>query len=510
MDYMKKSYVIFFASYLFSQNNFLVDHEMVAKIREEGFQRSEIANTLSYMTDVLGARLTNSDDMRIAQDWAIKEMKRIGLKNTKIEPFMDYGVSWDNEFFSLHLLEPDKQVMVGYPIAHTPGIDGRKQLSVELVEIKTKGDLNKYKGKLKGKAVLATPPPKIDLDKYRTGTPRYTENELLELSQKPFPNAPRSPRPPRNPDLVSSVERNSFFKDQGVVAILESSSGWIAAVRGFARPGAKQDKWGRQETLDHLPIVAVTPEHYNRMVRIAKRNIPIKIELEIRTKIGKNRRKARNILGEIPGTDKKDEVVMLGAHFDTWHASPNASDNTSGVAVMLEAIRILSVLDIKPRRTIRIALWSGEEQGLHGSREYVNKHFGNPNDPKVGQKSSYNKFSAYFNQDYGPGQYRGIYLQGNEHVRQAFSSWMKPFKDLGMTTISSQSACCTDHIPFDRSGLPAFQFLQDRVGGTGGHTNLDYYDTIPIDDIKKNAVIVASFVYHTAMLEKPLPRKKNK
>ena len=215
MDYMKKSYVIFFASYLFSQNNFLVDHEMVAKIREEGFQRSEIANTLSYMTDVLGARLTNSDDMRIAQDWAIKEMKRIGLKNTKIDPFMDYGVSWDNEFFSLHLLEPDKQVMVGYPIAHTPGIDGRKQLSVELVEIKTKGDLNKYKGKLKGKAVLATPPPKIDLDKYRTGTPRYTENELLELSQKPFPNAPRSPRPPRNPDLVSSVERNLFFKDQG-------------------------------------------------------------------------------------------------------------------------------------------------------------------------------------------------------------------------------------------------------------------------------------------------------
>ena len=177
---------------------------------------------------------------------------------------------------------------------------------------------------------------------------------------------------------------------------------------------------------------------------------------------------------------------------------------------MLEAIRILSVLDIKPRRTIRIALWSGEEQGLHGSREYVNKHFGNPNDPKVGQKSSYNKFSAYFNQDYGPGQYRGIYLQGNEHVRQAFSSWMKPFKDLGMTTISSQSACCTDHIPFDRSGLPAFQFLQDRVGGTGGHTNLDYYDTIPIEDIKKNAVIVASFVYHTAMLDKPLPRKKNK
>ena len=493
----------------FGQLTYEVDWETVAKIREEGFQRSEIANTLSYMTDVLGARLTNSEDMRRAQDWAVKEMKRIGLKNTKIEPFMDYGVSWDNEYFSLHLLEPDQQVMVGYPIAHTPGIDGRKKLSVSLVEIKTKSDLKKYRGKLRGKAVLATPPPKIDLDRYRKGTPRYTDSELFEISQKPFPKEPGGPRPPSNPDLVSAIERNSFFKDEGVIAILESHSGWIAAVRGFARPGAKQDKWGREETLDHLPIVAVTPEHYNRMVRIAKRDIPIKIELEIRNKIGKNRRKARNTIGEIPGTDLKDEVVMLGAHFDTWHASPNASDNTSGVAVMLEAMRILKAIDAKPRRTIRIALWSGEEQGIHGSREYVNKHFGNPNDPAIGKKRDYDKFSAYFNQDYGPGQYRGIYLQDNEHVRQAFTAWMSPFKDLGMTTIGSQSVGSTDHIPFDRAGLPAFQFLQDRVGGTGGHTNLDYYDTIPIEDIKKNAVIVASFVYHTAMLDNPLPRKNN-
>ena len=176
---------------------------------------------------------------------------------------------------------------------------------------------------------------------------------------------------------------------------------------------------------------------------------------------------------------------------------------------MLEAMRILKAIDVKPRRTIRIALWSGEEQGLHGSREYVNKHFGNPNDPDIGKKDGYEKFSAYFNQDYGPGQYRGIYLQDNQHVRKAFTSWMKPFKDLGMTTIGSQSVGSTDHIPFDKAGLPAFQFLQDRVGGTGGHTNLDFYDTIPIEDIKKNAVIVASFVYHTAMLNNSLPRKKS-
>ena len=258
---MKRIIFILLTGLLFSQDKYAVDWETVAKIREEGFQRSEIASTLSYMTDVLGARLTNSEDMRRAQDWAVKEMKRIGLRNTKIEPFMDYGVSWDNEYFSLHLLEPDRQLMVGYPIAHTPGIDGRKKLSVVLVEIKTKSDLKKYKGKLRGKAVLATPPPKIDLERYRKGTPRYTESELFEISQKPLPKEPRGPRPPSNPDLVSAVERNSFFKDEGVIAILESRSGWIAAVRGFARPGAKQDKWGREETLDHLPIVAVTPEH---------------------------------------------------------------------------------------------------------------------------------------------------------------------------------------------------------------------------------------------------------
>ena len=493
---------------IFAQSSYPVDLKVVAKIREEGFQRSEITNTLSYMTDVLGARLTNSDAMYEAQEWAIKEMKKMGLKNTSIEPFMDYGVSWDYDYFSLHLIEPDYQPMLGYPIAHTPGIKGKQSLTVVRANISTKDDFKKYRGKLKGKAVLSSPMPKVDQERYRTGRPRYTEEQLKEISENPFPDPPRGPRPPANPNLVSAVEKNKFYKDEGVAVILESRSGWIAAVRGFARPGAKIDVYDRNETLNHLPIVAVTPEHYNRMYRIAERGIKIKIDIEISTTVGQKRRDARNVLGEIPGSDLKDEIVMLGAHFDTWHASPNASDNSSGVAVMLEAMRILKKIDAKPRRTIRVALWSGEEQGLHGSREYVYKHFGNPNDPKIGKKKAYDKLSAYYNQDYGPGQYRGIFLQENEHVREIFASWMEPFKDLGMTTIGFQKKCCTDHVSFDRSGLPAFQFLQDRIGGTGGHTNLDFYDTIPIDDIKKNAVILASFVYHTAMLDERLPRKK--
>jgi Zn-dependent M28 family amino/carboxypeptidase len=278
-------------------------------------------------------------------------------------------------------------------------------------------------------------------------------------------------------------------------------------VRGFARPGTREDRWGREASLNSLPIIAVTPEHYNRMYRIREREIAVTVEVEVRNAIGESREQASNVLGEIAGSDLADEIVMMGAHIDTWHASPNAADNTSGVGVVLEAARILNAIGAQPRRTIRVALWAGEEQGLHGSREYVHKHFGNPNDPEVGVKPDYDKLSAYFNQDYGPGQYRGIFLQGNEHARRTFSAWMAPFADLGMTAISIQSVGSTDHIPFDRAGLPGFQFIQDRVGGTGGHTNLDFYDTLPIEDLMKNAVIMASFVYHAAMADERIPRK---
>jgi Zn-dependent M28 family amino/carboxypeptidase len=255
-------------------------------------------------------------------------------------------------------------------------------------------------------------------------------------------------------------------------------------------------------------MVAVTPEHYNRMYRLLERGMPVSVEVEVRNRLGETREQARNVLAEIPGSDLAHEVVMMGAHFDTWHASPNASDNTSGVAVVLEAARILRAVGARPRRTIRLALWSGEEQGLHGSREYVRKHFGDPGDPEVGVKPGYETFSVYFNQDYGPGLYRGVWLQGNEHVRPIFQAWMEPFHDLGMTTLSIRSVGSTDHIPFENVGLPAFQFLQDRAGGTGGHTNLDFFDTLPLDDLMKNAVIMASFVYHAAMMDEQMPRKR--
>ena len=492
-----------------------VDWDVVAQIREEGLQRSQIANTLSYMADVLGARLTNSIAMDKAQRWAVEEMKRVGLNGIDREPFMDYGISWDNEYVSIHQLEPDYPPMVGYPIAHTPGTNGKQELQAIIADVRTRQDLETLEGKIRGVAVLSTPPAIIDLSRFETGTPKRSAQEMRELAEAVVPPPPGPdpyfsrlyPDPPQNPDVLTAAERLAFYVKEGVTVVLESSSGWPGAVRGFARPGAKIDLWSREATMSSVPIVAVTPEHYNRMYRILRRGIPVSLEVEVRNSHGTSVEQASNVLGEIPGTDLAQEVVMMGAHFDTWHASPNASDNTSGVAVVLEAARNLKAIGAEPRRTIRVALWSGEEQGLYGSRAYVREHFGNPNDTNIGTTPEYETFSAYFNQDYGPGQYRGIWLQENEHVRQIFKAWMEPLHDMGMTTISLQGVGSTDHVPFDNIGLPAFQFLQARVGGTGGHTNLDFFDTVPIEDLMKNAVIMASFAYHAAMADERIPRK---
>ncbi len=485
-----------------------VDWAMVARIREEGLQRSHVMEYEGYMVDVLGARLTNSRDMQRGQQWLLAEMNRMGLANVAAEPFGDYGVTWDNEYVSLHLLEPDYTPMTAYPIAYTPGTDGRKTAQAVVVDLQVRGDLDRYRGTLRGKVALVTPPARIDVAALYAGSPRLTDADLHTLEATVI--APARPAPPRavpRPDALTPAERLAFYKAEGVVAVLQSESGWIGAVRGYGRPGAREDGWARAGMLASPPVVAVTPEHYNRMFRILGRGIPVTVEIEVRNRIGERVEKAANVVGEIPGSDLRDEVVMLGGHFDTWHASPNATDNTSGVAVALEAMRILKAVGAHPRRTIRVALWSGEEQGLFGSRAYVRQHFGDPRDSTVGVKPEYEKLSAYFNQDYGAGQYRGIYLQGNEAARALLTAWMEPFRDFGMTTVSNQSVGSTDHVPFDDVGLPAFQFLQDRLAGTGGHTNLDYLDTILPDDLMKNAVVMASYVWHAANADTRMPRK---
>jgi hypothetical protein len=488
----------------------VIDWDMAAKIREEGLQRSQVMDIVGYMTDVLGGRLTLSEGMKRAQLWAKDKMEKLGLENVVIEPFMDYGAAWDNEYFSLHMLEPEYQPMMGFPLAYTSGTKGKVVAPAVIAsDIQTKKDLDRYKGRLKGAIVLSTPPYTLDMAALTQGVSRLTADDLKQIEEAVVPRPQRAPTPPPppNPDLVKAEERMEFFRAEGAVAVLQCTGGQLGSVVGFSRPGANEDKWSREKTLGTLPIIAVTPEHYNRMFRVVKRNIPVKIEVEVRNRVGDKVEKASNVLGEIRGTDLADEIVMVGAHYDSWHEAAGASDTAAGCAVALEAARILKAIGAKPRRTIRVAFWGGEEQGLHGSREYVHAHFGNPRDPKIGVKPDYEKFSAYFNQDYGAGQYRGIYLQGNERVRRLFAAWMEPFRDFGMTALSIQSVGSTDHVSFDAAGLPGFQFIQDRLGGTAGHTNLDFFDTLRAEDLMKNAVVEAFFVYQAAMADERIPRK---
>jgi carboxypeptidase Q len=490
------------------------DWDMVARIREEGLQRSQVWDIVGYMTDVIGPRLTLSQDMKKGHAWAKETFAKMGLENIALEPFMDYGVPWDVEYTSIHMLEPDYQMMVGYPLAHTPGTKGKLTLPVVIVDFQTKTDMAKLAGKLKGAAILMTPPAAVDPYAFTTTVNRYTDEDLKKLEETVLP-APR-PTPPgaaaggRNPDLVRPEDKLAFFKAEGALVVFQCPSGRPGLVTGFARPGTKDDKWSYEATMASLPILSITPEHYNRMYRILKRGVPVKVEVEVRTRVGKERETANNLVGEIPGTDLKDEVVIIGAHFDTWHASPSPSDDGAACAVALEAARILKAIGAKPRRTIRVAWWGGEEQGLYGSGEYVKAHFGDPRDAKIGKKPDYEKFSAYFNMDYGAGAFRGIYLQGNERARRMMAAWIAPFRDMGCWAISNQSVGSTDHVSFDRAGLPGFQFIQDRIPGTAGHTNLDFLDTIQQQDLIKNAVIMAAFAWHAAMADERVPRKEMK
>ena len=295
------------------------DQGMVARIREEGFQRSQAMDILGYMADVLGPRLTLSEGMKRAQAWARLKMQQIGLENVVIEPFMDYGVSWDSEYVSLHIIEPVYQSITGYPLAHTPSTTGKLVLPVIAAEVRTKKDLHQYRGKLTGAAVLSTPPAGIDLEALAQGTPRRSADELTKLGEAVVPKPQRRPPPtaPVNPDLLKPEEIAEFYRAEGAAAILQTGGGRIGSVPGFARPGTKTDKWSREKSLESLPILAITPEHYNRMYRIVKRGIKVKVEIEVRNRLGEKVEQAANVIGEIPGTDRRDEIVMIGAHFDT-------------------------------------------------------------------------------------------------------------------------------------------------------------------------------------------------
>jgi len=482
-----------------------VDLQVIARIKQEGFGNSKVMEIASYLTDVYGPRLTGSPNLKAASEWARQKFAEWGLAHARLEPWGTFGRGWSLERFSIEMLEPQYMPIIAYPKAWTPGTGGPVVGSPVLVTLRSEDDFAAYKGKLKGAIVLLQPPRQV-VTRFEPDARRHSEDDLRRLAQAPEPGA-RSPMEAQREEiraqraLQEKIAR--FLREEGVAVVLEPSRGEHGTI--FVTGGGSY----RLNAEPTVPWVVVAIEHYARLARLLEKKIPVKLEIAIRTRFHDDDPQGYNVLAEIPGVDPrlKDEIVMLGAHLDSWHAGTGATDNAAGSAVVMEAMRILAAIGIRPRRTIRVALWTGEEQGLLGSRAYVEKYFGNPRTMEL--KPDHAKISAYFNLDNGTGRIRGIYLQGNDAVRPIFEAWLRPFHDLGATTVTIRGTGGTDHLSFDAVGIPAFQFIQDPIdyGTRTHHTNMDVYDRLLASDLMQAAVIMASFVYHAAMREEKLPRK---
>lgn len=475
-----------------------VDLDAIYKIKDEGFHRSKIMETMSYLTDIYGPRLTNSPGMHAAADWAIKTLTEWGMANVKKEPWGPFGRGWRNNRISMHVVSPQRYPVIAFPVAWSVGTSGPVTAEAVLARITTEADFEKFRGQLKGKFVLTDPMREVPPQMEAPGR-RYTEQELAERAEQPVPTA--SDRPAGRFAGQRGFRRRllEFLVQEGAAGLIQPSP-WN---NGLVRIGGTE----RDPKAPNLPMVVIAIEHYGRIYRTLEKKMAVSIELDIQNEFFEQDLNSYNILAEIPGTDKAGEVVMLGAHFDSWHPGTGATDNAAGSAVMMEALRILKASGLRLRRTVRLALWTGEEQGLLGSREYVKANFADPADMKL--KPGHAKLSGYFNIDNGTGRIRGIYLQRNEAIRPVFEAWMEPFRNLGMTTISPRDTGGTDHLAFDAVGLPGFQFIQDPMeySTKTHHTNMDTYERIQEADMKQMAVIVASFVYHAANREGLLPRE---
>jgi hypothetical protein len=480
------------------------DLQVLSRIREEAVRNSEVMQTLSHLTDVVGPRLTNSPGYEKGAEWARLKLKEWGLEDSRLEPWGEFGRGWRVTRHSLEMTHPRYLKLTAYPKAWTKGTSGVISGNPVLVEISNEEDLELWKGKLKGAIVMLGGPEEVEVG-FEPNATRYTAEQLEELSraslQKPAGERRREEYRKRR-EFRSKV--TDFLADEGARAVLESSRRRKGAV--FVGSGGSRDP---KEELG-LPSFALAKEQYGMLVRILEKEEPLKLRVELDTEVFDDDLQGYNVLAELPGSDPelREEIVMLGAHLDSWHAGTGATDNASGCAVVMEAVRILKAVGGPLRRTVRIALWSGEEQGLLGAKGYVKSQFGDPAEGEV--TDEYSDFSAYFNLDNGAGRIRGIYLQGNDSVRPIFSDYIEPLEDLGVSTLSIRRTGGTDHLAFDAIGLPGFQFIQDPLnyGTVTHHTNLDVYEYVPEEDLSQASAVMAWFVYRTAMRDARLPRKK--
>jgi hypothetical protein len=476
-----------------------LDLDAVYRIKEEGLQRSKVMEIESYLTDVYGPRLTGSPNIKEAADWAQKTMRDWGLANVHLEMW-PFGRGWQNEQFLAVALTPRAYPLIGYPKAWTPGTNGQVTGEAVLAVISTERDFDTFRGKLRGKFVLGTAMRDVPAHFDAPGH-RYTEAELVELSKQPDAGGGRGGRGNFQANQEFAKKKTQFWVDEGVAAVLDISRGDGGTL--FVQGGGSRDP--KDPPSPAQIVIAV--EQYGRIVRTLEKKIPVTLSMKIDNRFDDTDLNAFNIVGELPGSDKADEVVMIGAHFDSWHTGTGATDNAAGSAVMMEAMRLLKVSGVKLRRTVRIGLWGGEEQGLLGSKEYIKAHYADP--VTMVLKPEHAKFAGYFNVDNGTGLIRGVYLQGNEAVAPIFQQWMEPFKNLGMNTLTIRNTGGTDHLSYDAVGLPGFQFIQDDVeyNSRTHHSNMDVYERIQPNDMMRNAVIVASFVLNTANRDEKLPRK---
>jgi hypothetical protein len=496
-----------------------VNLDVVHRIRQEALQNSRVMDHLFYLTDVNGPRLTNSPGYYKAANWVVGQMKGWGI-DARLEEWGPYGRGWEFTHFSAHMTEPAAATLIGVPLANTPGTPGVVTGQAIVASIANDADLERYRGKLGGKVVFLGVGRELTMRTTPPGT-RYTDEQLAGLAAAPAggrgghntpgtralaagarggPNPTAAPA--GGPQFTNRL--NQFFAAEGVVAIARIGSGQSDGGTVFAQSGGSRDP----KDPPAPPTFALTPEHYNRVLRLLDAGIPVKLELEIRARFIDDRTDSANVIAEIPGRGAKaGEVVMIGAHFDSWHGGTGATDNAAGSAVMIETMRILKSLDLPMDRTVRMGLWGGEEQGYFGSRAYVKQHFADRADMRP--KTDHAKLAGYFNIDNGTGRIRGIYLQGNDRMRPVFEEWFKPFADLGAGTVTIRNTGGTDHIAFDEVGLPGFQFIQDPIeyDSRTHHSNMDVFDRVQAGDLRQMAAIVASFAYNAATRPDLLPRK---
>lgn len=522
---MKKlfaSVIVFFVCFCISAQEKL-DMDMLNKIRKEGLENSHVMDIAFHLTDASGSRLTSSPGWFRAANWAKDEMNRWGLSNSQLEPWGEFGKGWELQKSYVAMTAPYYKPLIAFPKSWTKGTNGLQNAEVILVTLKDSTDFEKYKGKLAGKIIVIDRNDTLK-QSFTADARRYTDEDLDKMAKATMPQRRDAGGPSQTADTAQLRRiRAQFQRNQGPfqlvnrfkeIAMKENALAILSyTTRGvdgtiFVQGGGAYSGTAPENFLD----LVVAMEDYMMIKRLLAAGIPVKIDLDVKTAFTNPDLKAYNVIAEIKGTDPKlkDEIVMLGGHLDSWHSGTGATDNAAGCTVMMEVMRILKTLDVKPRRTIRIALWSGEEEGLLGSRAYVKNHFADTANGKWVLKPEYEKFSSYFNIDNGTGKVRGIYLQGNDKVKDIFTQWLQPFNDLGATAVTISNTGGTDHQSFDRVGLPGFQFIQDPIeyDTRTHHSNMDTYDHLIAADLKQIATIVAGFVYDAAMRDEKLPRKE--